>query len=176
MILRAAALAEAADGFRGLPITVGYTKMTATSHVDPSGEEIVGRVGNNVRLRDPYLLASVVIWGRQALDQIASGELGAFSIGYTWEVERRGGTFRGQAFDARALTLSGHHVALVERSRGGDAVRLRLPDHVRQQFQHEQRVRRAIGCAGWRGRRGATKDKGLRPAARRATPKRWSST
>jgi hypothetical protein len=101
-------------------------------NVDPKPEEIVGSVHWDVRLRDPCLLATVSIWGRQALDKVASGELCAFSISYEWEVERRRGVFRGQAFDARALSVEGHHVALVDESRGGDAVRLRLPEHVRK--------------------------------------------
>jgi hypothetical protein len=139
-ILRAVALRDGAESFRGRPITLDHVDVTDMEHLAPKPGQIVGRVHGDARLRDPYLIATVSIWGREALDKIASGELGAFSIGYHWVVQRRGGVFRGQAFDARALNIEGHHVALVGRSRGSDAVRLRLPDHVRQQFRHEQRV------------------------------------
>jgi hypothetical protein len=138
-ILRAAAWVKGAATFRGKPITLDHVEMTDTGHLPPKPEQIVGRAGE-VQLRDPYLLGTVSIWGRQALDQIASGELGALSIGYGWQVERRGGVFRGVAFDGRALSITGHHIALVHRSRGGDAVRLRLPPHIRQALKRKARA------------------------------------
>ncbi len=132
-VLRAAAWVDAAASFDNKPITLGHVSRDDA----PNPEQIVGVV-RGVRFRDPYLRGTVAIWGRQALDGIARGELRALSIGYEGEVEPRAGTFRGQAFDARCRWLEGHHVALVDRSRNGAAVVLRLPGHVRDLLRRAQ--------------------------------------
>ncbi len=121
-LLHAAYLIEAAPKWSGVPVVLG-------GHKRPF--DIVGVVGR-AKLSDPLVIADVKIWDRRAIEKIVDGPA-AFSVGYgKWSKQMVPGRFRGENFDGRITKMAGDHVAIVDVGRAGDAVRIRLPEHVRE--------------------------------------------
>jgi hypothetical protein len=93
----------------------------ASTADNPNKYYIVG-AASNVRFRDPYLIADISVWDRDAVDAIESGAQRELSCGYRYVADMTPGEINGEKFDGRMTQLIANHVALVEAGRAGPDV------------------------------------------------------
>lgn len=111
-------LAKAAPTFQNLPLTSRHI-----AGLDELNDVIVGATGSKCWFSDPYLCCDCTVWAQSSIDHIAAGTRAAPSIGYSYSVEMTPGvTPSGEHYDGRMRDISGHHIALVGRSRCGPEV------------------------------------------------------
>lgn len=109
-------LARAAPTFNGLPLLSRHVPATANSH---PRDVVVGATGNEATFAAPYLTNSLVIWDQEAIDGIEDATQRELSCGYRYDLEPRGGNYKGQSFFGRMRNIVGNHVAIVEVGRVG---------------------------------------------------------
>jgi hypothetical protein len=68
-------------------------------------------------MSDPYLFNDLTIWAQDAIDKIESGAAADVSCGYQYRPEMKAGVFGGEHHDGVMRSITGHHVALVDRGR-----------------------------------------------------------
>ena len=112
-------LAKAAPTFRNLQILSKHVPVDADNH-EP--DLTVGSVGSDVRLVDPYLQASLIIWSRDAIDGIVSGRKKELSAAYRYTALMQPGEYNGVRYDGRMTAISGNHLAIVREGRVGNDV------------------------------------------------------
>ena len=114
-------LRKAARSFRMSPLL----RRHHLGRVDPA--QVIGRVGDDVRLDGPYLRASVAVTAADAIDAIRTRALRAFSAGFWFFADMTPGLFEGAAYDGIMTIIGGHHVALVPEGRCGPATEVFYP-------------------------------------------------
>jgi uncharacterized protein len=112
----ASELAEAAHYFKGVPVL--------TCHVPTTGAMdrglVIGTLGSKTKYVDPFLASDLILWSGGAIDDVRSGARRELSCGYHYRADMTPGVWNGQRYDGVMRNISGHHVALVERSRVDD--------------------------------------------------------
>jgi hypothetical protein len=115
------ALRCAADSFKGVPLLDQHRASTADDH---PFDAVIGVV-NGVKFDGEKLVGSVAIWPRRSVISAQAGLTPALSAGYNVRVEMTPGTTpAGERYDGVLREIRANHVALVNESRGGDAVLL----------------------------------------------------
>lgn len=112
-------LAKAAPSFNDVQILRKHVPVNADDH---QPDEVVGTTGTNAVFNDPYLDNSLMIWARDAIDRIESGEQCELSCGYHYRADMTPGVFKGQSYDGVMREIVGNHVALVKDGRAGPDV------------------------------------------------------
>ncbi len=114
-----AELAKAAPSFENMPLLLDHVAVSADA---PAQELICGTV-SNVRFQDPYLVADLTVWRRDAIDAIESGERKEISCAYRFMADMTPGIHKsGTRFAGVMRGLAANHVALVEAGRAGSDV------------------------------------------------------
>lgn len=118
--------ADALDGFRGAPVTVGHPGLVTPANWRTLS---VGHVGDDVRADGSFVAASVIIQDADTIAKVERGELRELSCGYDVDLDETPGTTpEGERYDAIQRNIRGNHVALGPEGwgRAGRDVRLRL--------------------------------------------------
>lgn len=109
-------LKKAAASFNNLPLLSAHSPVTAANHAP---DLVIGATGSDAVFEAPYLKNSLVIWAKDAIEAIESGEQREISCGYYWTPVMEPGVFNGERYDGRMTQLTGSHVALVSEGRAG---------------------------------------------------------
>ena len=113
-------LAKGASTFNNLPILNKHIRVTVEK---PEKESIVGSIGSDVSLGDPYLQASLCVWDEAAIAGIEAKKQIELSAAYYYRADMTPGTAPdGEAFDGVMRDIKGNHLALVEAGRAGPDV------------------------------------------------------
>lgn len=75
-----------------------------------------------------YARASILITDASAIADVSAGKA-ELSMGYACELDLTPGVHEGRRYDCVQRNISGNHVALVDRARGGPEIRLRVDGH-----------------------------------------------
>jgi hypothetical protein len=113
-----AELEKAAATFNGKPLLILHKVQTADGH---DHDLTVGSV-NNAHFEAPYLKAELSVWDAAAIAGINSGEQKELSSAYRYVADMTPGTYQGEAYDGRMVSIIGNHVALVTEGRAGSDV------------------------------------------------------
>jgi len=112
---------------KGAPFTNNHPKDFVT--IKNAKELMVGFCGETIeRIKYDsleYQKIDVTITDGKTIEDIEKGKV-EVSLGYNLELEETKGTFQGQNYDAIQRNIKINHLALVDKARGGDKVRLRL--------------------------------------------------
>lgn len=110
-------LIRAAESFNSVPVTIEHPGQLDTPDTP---QDRVGTTGTDTRFEAPYLITSLKLWEREAIDGVENGTRKELSIFPSFfEVDMTPGEFMGQAYDGIARNISGNSVALTYRGRIG---------------------------------------------------------
>jgi uncharacterized protein len=112
-------LAKAAPTFNNLPLLSRHIPITADTH-DPS--LVIGSTGSTAEFDAPYLKNGLVIWPREAIDAVESGQMKQLSCAYRYVCDLTPGVYEGQPYDGVMRSIVGNHVAVVKEGRAGSDV------------------------------------------------------
>jgi hypothetical protein len=85
----------------------------------------IGTTGENIRRQDDYLMSPIAITDEEGIASVNNGRH-QFSPGYKCHVILKSGTFNGVHFDAIQIKRIYNHLALCDRARGGNDLKLKL--------------------------------------------------
>jgi 8-oxo-dGTP pyrophosphatase MutT (NUDIX family) len=103
-------LAKAASTFNNIPLLSRHVPVTADDH---KPDLVIGSTGTNAAFEAPYLRNSLVVWARDAIDDIESDVKKELSSAYRYRADMTPGTQEGVPFDGVMRDIIGNHVALV---------------------------------------------------------------
>ncbi len=112
-------LTKAALSFNNLPLLNDHVPVSAD---DPQQDLVVGSTGTDAIFDAPYLKNSLVIWTKDAIAGIESGEQQEISCAYHYVADMTPGTYEGERYDGVMRNIRGNHVALVATGRAGPDV------------------------------------------------------
>jgi len=112
-------LEKAAATFNGIQVLREHKPVDAEDH---KPWDIVGTTATEATFADPYLDNGLVIWTRDAIDDIESEAKKELSCGYHYKADMTPGNFRGMRYDGVMRDIVGNHVALVKDGRAGPDV------------------------------------------------------
>jgi len=112
-------LAKAAPSFNLLPLLDEHHLATAE---DPKQHKVIGASGSDAEFVAPYLRNSLVVWVRDAIDRIQSGEQQQISCAYRYTPDMTPGNYMGEPYDGVMRKIHGSHIALVPEGRAGSDV------------------------------------------------------
>lgn len=114
-----AELAKAAPSFNKLPVLSEHVPVDAD---DYAPELVVGATGERASFNSPYLMQSMVVWAKPAIDGIEDNTKKELSCAYHYTPEMNKGTANGVAYDGVMRNIIGNHVAIVVEGRAGHDV------------------------------------------------------
>lgn len=112
------------ESFRLVPFTLGHPPVMVT----PENVTLYSRgtVGENIRRDGKWMVATIVIHAKDAIDAIESG-VHQVSCGYTCDLEMKPGVSPdGEHFDCVQHGIEGNHVAGVVDARAGAEAAIRM--------------------------------------------------
>jgi hypothetical protein len=112
-------LAKAAPTFNNIPLLSRHVPVTADDH---KPDLVIGSTGTDAAFEAPYLRNSLVIWARDAIDDVESEIKEELSSAYRYRADMTPGTYEGQAYDGVMRDIVGNHIALVREGRAGSDV------------------------------------------------------
>ena len=113
-------LQKAAKTFDNLPLLSRHVPVNALEH---HPELVVGSTGTDSEFTDPYLKNSIVVWARDAIDDVENELKKELSSAYRYDADMTPGhTPEGEAYDGVMRNIVGNHVALVKEGRAGSDV------------------------------------------------------
>jgi hypothetical protein len=112
-------LAAAAETFNNLPLLSRHVPVSADDH---QPDLVIGSTGTEAEFDGTYLCNSLVVWARDAIDDIESGVQKQLSSAYRYRADMTPGVFEGEAYDGVMRSIVGNHVALVVEGRAGPDV------------------------------------------------------
>lgn len=122
MLRPADELEKAAASFNGVPLAFEHHVMSAENMPK---EFIVGSLGTEAAFSAPYVINSLVITDKEAIESIERGDYKELSAAYRYKPVMKAGTFEGEKYDGRMTDISANHVALVKEGRAGPDVVVR---------------------------------------------------
>jgi len=111
------------DSFKLLPITNDHPENQVNS--DNVTDLAVGFTGEDVKVKNDYLVTKLKITDKKTIDIINSGKRG-LSYGYTVTLEEKKGVYKGEKYDYIQKDIVGNHLAIVYQGRAGEKARLKL--------------------------------------------------
>lgn len=110
-------LIRAADSFNNVPVTIEHPNQLDTPDTP---QERVGTTGTDTRFEAPYLVTSMKLWDKDAIEGVEKSTRRELSIFPSFfDLDMTPGEFMGQAYDAVARNISGNSVALTIKGRVG---------------------------------------------------------
>jgi len=110
-------LIRAADSFNNVPVTIEHPNQLDTPDTP---QERVGTTGTDTRFEAPYLVASMKLWDKAAIEGVENSTRRELSIFPSFfDLDMTPGEFMGQAYDGVARNISGNSVALTIKGRVG---------------------------------------------------------
>jgi uncharacterized protein len=80
---------------------------------------VIGSTGTDAAFETPYLRNSLVVWARDAIEDIESEIKKELSSAYRYRADMTPGTYEGMPYDGVMRDIVGNHVALVDSGRAG---------------------------------------------------------
>lgn len=115
-------LKKAAPTFNGIQVLRKHVPVSAD---DPQQWDVIGCTGTDAEFIDPYLYNSLVIWVKDAIEDIESEEKVQLSAAYRYTPIMKPGKYKSVPFDGRMVAICGNHVAAVHEGRAGGDVLVR---------------------------------------------------
>lgn len=112
-------LRKAAPTFNNLPLLSKHVPITARDH---RPDLVIGSTGTDAEFVLPYLRNSLVVWSKDSIDAIESGEQRELSAAYHFCADMKPGTYMGESYQGVMRQIIGNHIALVREGRAGSDV------------------------------------------------------
>jgi 8-oxo-dGTP pyrophosphatase MutT (NUDIX family) len=112
-------LEKALPSANSLQILKRHVPVNADDH---QPWETVGATGSTATWATPCIQNSLVIWAKDAIDDIESGDKRELSPGYHYKPDLTPGSYQGEAYDGVMREIRFNHLALVETGRQGSDV------------------------------------------------------
>jgi len=106
------------------PITNSHPSEGAINSFNAKSKK-VGFTGETIKQDGDYLLTSLTITDNDSINNIDNGKR-ELSPGYECDLLLQSGVFKGQKYDAIQVKRVYNHLALCDKARGGDDIRLNL--------------------------------------------------
>lgn len=112
-------LEKSAKDFEGMPVKLGH------EWVEPSKRDLkVGAISGEVRLEEPYLIADIKIYDKDAIEAITGRNIVELSPGYTAKYVAESGDYAGEQYNFKQEDIKYNHLAIVENGRSGKDVKI----------------------------------------------------
>jgi uncharacterized protein len=112
-------LAKAAPTFNNIPVLSRHVPVTADDH---KPDLVIGSTGTDAAFEAPYLRNSLVLWARDAIEDIEREVKRELSSAYRYRADMTPGTYEGEPYDGVMRDIFGNHLALVREGRAGSDV------------------------------------------------------
>jgi hypothetical protein len=109
----------AAETSNGIPLMEEHIAVTPDS---PAQTSVIGFTGTDGVFQSPYLMNSLVVTVRSAIDMIESGQKKQLSCAYHYDADMKPGIFQGVKYDGVMRNIRMNHIALVLEGRAGPDV------------------------------------------------------
>lgn len=114
-----AELEKTAKDFEGMPLKYGH------EWVEPNKRDIkIGAVSGEVKLEEPYLIADIKIYDKDAIEEITNKGIVDLSPGYRAHYKQETGEYNGEKYEFKQEDIKYNHLAVVENGRSGKEVRI----------------------------------------------------
>lgn len=114
-----AELEKTAKDFEGMPVKLGH------EWVEPEKRDLkVGAISGEVRLEEPYLIADIKIYDKDAIEAITGRNIVELSPGYTAKYVSESGDYAGEQYNFKQEDIKYNHLAVVENGRSGKDVKI----------------------------------------------------
>lgn len=112
-------LEKSAKDFEGMPVKFGH------EWVEPEKRDLkVGAISGEVRLEEPYLIADIKIYDKDAIEEITNKGIVDLSPGYRAHYKQESGEYNGEKYEFKQEDIKYNHLAVVENGRSGKEVRI----------------------------------------------------
>ena len=112
-------LEKSAKDFEGMPLKYGH------EWVEPSKRDVkIGAVSGEVKLEEPYLVADIKIYNKDAIEEITNKGIVDLSPGYRAYYKQESGEYNGEKYEFKQEDIKYNHLAVVENGRSGKEVRI----------------------------------------------------
>ena len=112
-------LEKSAKDFEGMPLKYGH------EWVQPEKRNIkIGAVSGEVKLEEPYLIADIKIYDKDAIEEITAKGIVDLSPGYKAHYKQESGEYNGEKYEFKQEDIKYNHLAVVENGRSGKEVRI----------------------------------------------------
>ena len=112
-------LEKSAKDFEGMPLKYGH------EWVEPSKRDVkIGAVSGEVKLEEPYLIADIKIYDKDAIEEITNKGIVDLSPGYKAYYKKEAGEYNGEKYEFKQQDIKYNHLAVVENGRSGKEVRI----------------------------------------------------
>lgn len=108
----------------GLPVTLEHPPELLTP--DTAAQYQKGATGSRIEYDDGFVTGTITLTDREAIEAVERKDAREISVGYRVEYDPTPGVFEGQRFDGVQRKISGNHVAVVRRARGGPELRIHM--------------------------------------------------
>ena len=117
-------LAKAASTFNNLPLMDKHIEVSDLDLEKPEiKEHLVGSTGTDAVFKAPYLVNSLVVFTRGAIEDVEAEKKSELSCAYRYDIDMTPGVSpEGESYDGRMTAIVGNHVALVIEGRAGSDV------------------------------------------------------
>lgn len=114
-------LAKSAPTFDNLPILDKHQPVDVENHAP---ELVIGSLGTDNAFESPFLRNSLVLWAKDAVDDVEAERRKELSAGYRYKADMTPGVWAqtGERYDGVMRDIVGNHVALVKEGRAGPDV------------------------------------------------------
>ncbi|CCE05772.1 conserved hypothetical protein [Bradyrhizobium sp. STM 3843] len=112
-------LAKAAPTFNNIPLLSRHKPVTADDH---QPDLVIGSTGTDAVFQAPFLRNSLVIWARDAIDDVENDVKKELSSAYRYRADMTPGTYEGEDYHGVMRDIVGNHVATVREGRAGSDV------------------------------------------------------
>lgn len=141
-----AELEKTAKDFEGMPVKLGH------EWVEPEKRDLkVGAISGEVRLEEPYLIADIKIYDKDAIEAITGRNIVELSPGYTAKYAAESGEYAGEQYDFMQQDIKYNHLAIVENGRSGKDVKINDENSIKQgEINMKKRfMRHALGALSY---------------------------
>ena len=112
-------LVKTAKDFEGMPVKLGH------EWVEPEKRDLkVGAISGKVRLEEPYLIADIKIYDKDAIEEITNKGIVDLSPGYRAHYKQETGEYNGEKYEFKQEDIKYNHLAIVESGRSGKEVKI----------------------------------------------------
>lgn len=127
-------LEKAVPSSNNIPLMDDHIIISAD---DPKQDRVAGSTGTDGVFANPFLRNSLVVWVKESIDRIISGQQRQISMAYRYDVDLTPGTHNGLTYDGIMRNLRFNHAALVKEGRAGPDVLVAdaLPGGLLMKFQ-----------------------------------------
>ena len=112
-------LEKSAKDFEGMPVKFGH------EWVEPEKRDLkVGAISGEVKMNEPYLVADIKIYDKDAIEEITNKGIVDLSPGYRAHYKQESGEYNGEKYEFKQEDIKYNHLAVVENGRSGKEVRI----------------------------------------------------